>query len=599
MSFFRETKIFKLAELLYQAFGNYKSGVVTLTILNFFGGLLDGIGITAVIPLLAIATKNPAGSDNLITIWIKSLFDFLHISFFPKYLLIFICLLFVVRGLIALWANYIGLKITFEYEEKKRIELFSLFMSARWPFLLKQKLGHLETVLMTNVRFGSLLLGSLSSVLTLVVSLAVYILVSLNLSLFITLATLILGAFIFYFFKPLFSNTKIIAHDIEDINKKIAHFVNENTMGMKTVKIMDAENSVLAKGKKYFQELKNLGIRINLVKSVGGVLLQPLSVIFVSSIFAFLYKTSSNFSIGVMTAIVYLTQRIFTYFQQLQTNLHVLSEGAPYLEALMLLENEAKQNAELERGRENFVFDSSIEFKDVYFSYNQEKTKEVLSGVNFSINKGETIGLIGSSGSGKTTIVDLILRLFKPNAGAILLDGKSVENVNLADWRKNCGYVSQDIFLINDTLANNIRFYDNGITDKEIKEAAKLANIYDFIESCPNKFETIIGERGIMLSVGQRQRVVIARILARKTKFLIFDEATSALDNESESQIQEVIRRLKGKMTIFIIAHRLSTVIDCDKLVVLSDGKITEQGTPPELLKDKDSYFYKAYYFKK
>ncbi len=250
MSFFRETKIFKLAELLYQAFGNYKSGVVTLTILNFFGGLLDGIGITAVIPLLAIATKNPAGSDNLITIWIKSLFDFLHISFFPKYLLIFICLLFVVRGLIALWANYIGLKITFEYEEKKRIELFSLFMSARWPFLLKQKLGHLETVLMTNVRFGSLLLGSLSSVLTLVVSLAVYILVSLNLSLFITLATLILGAFIFYFFKPLFSNTKIIAHDIEDINKKIAHFVNENTMGMKTVKIMDAENSVLAKGKK-------------------------------------------------------------------------------------------------------------------------------------------------------------------------------------------------------------------------------------------------------------------------------------------------------------------------------------------------------------
>lgn len=597
MRFLKNTKIYKLVVLLYQGFGNYKRELIVLTALNFFSGLLDGIGITAVVPLFAIVTKNPTGLDNFITVWTEKFFKLLGVSFSLKYLLIFICLLFIGRGLIALWANYINLRITFDYEEKKRGELFGLFLNARWPFLLKQKLGYLETILMTNIHFGNLLLGQVSAVVITVASLLIYLLVSLNLSFFITLATLILGLFLFYFLKPLFSNTKIISHETEEMNKKISHFVNENTLGMKTVKIMDVGDKVLNKGKKYFWELKNFGVRINLIKSIGGVFLQPLSVIFVSFVFAFFYKANKNFSIGVMAAVVYLVQRIFTYFQQLQTSLHVLSEGAPYLQALLTLENETRQNVEADKGTDRFIFNKAIDFNDVHFSYGQRK--EVLVGVNFSINKGETIGLIGSSGSGKTTIVDLILRLFRPTKGEILLDGRKIDNIELADWRRNCGYVSQDIFLINDTFANNIRFYDNGITDEEIKEAAKAANIYDFIENCPNKFETIIGERGILLSVGQRQRVVIARILARKTKFLIFDEATSALDNESESQIQEVIRRLKGKMTIFIIAHRLSTVIDCDKLVVLSDGKTTEQGTPPELLKDKNSYFYKAYYFKK
>lgn len=582
---------------MYQGFGHYKRAIGALTILNFFSGLLDGVGITAVIPLISIATKNPAGSDNTITIWIKKAFDIFHINFSLKYLLVFICLLFVARGLVALWANYIGLKITFDYEEKKRAELFGLFMSANWPFLLKQKLGYLETVLMTNVRFGSYLLGSLSAVLTLMASIVVYIAVSLNLSFYITLATLVLGFFIFYFFKPLFSNTKVISHSIEEINKDIAHFVNENTLGMKTVKIMDVGREVLGRGKKYFRDLRNYGIKINLVKSMGGISLQPLSVIFISIIFAVLYKTNKEFSVGVMMAVVYLIQRIFTYFQQLQTSLHVLSEGAPYLQALINMERETKQNLETDTADGRFVFDEAIEFKNVRFSY--EQGKEVLSDVNFRIDKGETIGLIGASGAGKTTIVDLILRLFGPTGGEILIDGKNIEAINLSDWRENCGYVSQDIFLMNDTFANNIRFYNKNITDEKMKEAAKAANIYDFIQSCSEKFDTVIGERGVLLSVGQRQRVVIARILARKTKFLIFDEATSALDNESEAQIQEVISRLRGKMTIFIIAHRLSTVINCDKLLVLEGGRAEEQGSPNELLKDKDSYFYKTYHIKK
>jgi ABC-type multidrug transport system fused ATPase/permease subunit len=594
---FKELKLYKFVRLLYRGFGNYKRRIVALSLLGFFSGLLDGIGITAVIPLFAIITKNSASPDDIITVWIKKIFDFFNINFSIRYLLIFICLLFVTRGLVMIWANYIKVKITFEYEEKKRIELFGLSLGARWPFLLKQKLGYVETILMTNVRFGNLLLDHLSNAITIAGSLFVYALMSLNISFPITLLTLVLGLFLFYFLKPLFSNTKIISYSVEEINKKIAHFVNENTLGMKTVKIMDVAEQVLDSGKKYFQELKNLGVKINLLKSIGNTMIQPLAIIFVCAIFAFFYKTNRSFNIGAMAAIIYLIQRIFVYFQQLQTSLHVLSEGTPYLQALINLEEETRQNLEIEKGRKEFFFNKALKFKNVRFSYSGGK--EILSDVSFEIKKGETIGLIGSSGSGKTTIVDLILRLFKPNAGEIFLDGENIDDINLADWRRNCGYVSQDIFLINDTFANNIRFYDKAISDEEIEEAAKAASIYDFIDSCPNKFETIIGERGILLSVGQRQRVVIARILARKTKFLIFDEATSALDNESEAQIQEVINQLKGKLTIFIIAHRLSTVVNCDRLLVLDGGRIIEQGLPQNLLKDKESYFFKIYHIKK
>jgi len=203
--------------------------------------------------------------------------------------------------------------------------------------------------------------------------------------------------------------------------------------------------------------------------------------------------------------------------------------------------------------------------------------------------------VFGASGAGKTTLVDLCLRLLRPAKGVILVDGVPADDISLEDWRKSIGYVSQDIFIKNETIEKNIRFYDDGISERDIIEAAKKANIYDFINNLPDKFQTIVGDRGIMLSGGERQRVALARVFVRSPAILILDEATSALDNESEKAIQDALEAVKSKYTIIIIAHRLSTVMDCDRLIVLADGKILEQGTPAELLKNKDSYFHRVY----
>ena len=252
-------------------------------------------------------------------------------------------------------------------------------------------------------------------------------------------------------------------------------------------------------------------------------------------------------------------------------------------------EDEAILSREVSEGTSSFSFNDSLSFNNVGFKY--ENGGEVLSGLNLTVKQGEMLGIIGPSGSGKTTIVDLILRLLKPTSGVILSDRKDISSIDIGAWRGMIGYVSQDIFLINDTIANNIRFYNSTLTDKEIEETSKMANIFDFISALPKKFETSIGERGLMISAGQRQRIIIARVLARKPKLLILDEATSALDNKSELEIQSVIEGLKGKITVIIIAHRLSTVLNADKLIAINKGKVIETGSPSDLLKNENSYF--------
>ena len=586
-----DNRLATIIALSRQAFGKYKMQIVVLTALGFIGGLLEGIGVNALIPLFSFALGEGRGDKDFISRQIESFFSYFGIAFSVKYLLIFIASLFILKAIVTIILNFIKFKITLDYEEQTRSGLFKQFLSANWPYLIKQKLGYLETVLMTDVPAGAVLLNQLSSALMIATGLSIYVLIAINISVNITLITLVFGGGLFLVFKPLLYKIKVLGYKRAALQKETAHHVNENILGIKTVKTMFACGDVAAKGREHFHRLKDLAIRTALLKSIVTPIIQPVAVIFIVTVFAFSYK-SPTFNLAALVAIVYLIEKMFTYVQQLQSTLHTLNDSVPHLRSVLSYEKKSLENAEDNGGTADFAFNDCLEFDNLDFSYDAKKN--VLNNINFAIKKGEMVGLIGPSGVGKTTLVDLILRLFYPTNGQILLDGKNVSEINLSVWRKNIGYVCQDIFLMNDTIANNIRFYDNSITDAEIENTARMANIFDFIQSCPEKFNTVVGERGVLLSAGQRQRIVIARILARKPRLLILDEATSALDNESEVQVQKVIRDLKGKVTVFAIAHRLSTIADSDKLIVLENGRVTEQGSPQELLKNKNSYFYKV-----
>jgi ATP-binding cassette, subfamily B, bacterial len=224
-----------------------------------------------------------------------------------------------------------------------------------------------------------------------------------------------------------------------------------------------------------------------------------------------------------------------------------------------------------------------ITFKNVSFSYPSRSEFQVLKELNFSIRAGEKVALVGQSGSGKSTIINLLMRFYSFNEGEIKADGKIISDYNLVTYRKNLGIVPQDVILFGGTIEENIAYGKPGSTFKEIQEAAQKANALDFIESFPDKFNTIVGERGVKLSGGQRQRIAIARAILKDPAILILDEATSSLDAKSEVLVQQALEKLMEGRTTIIIAHRLSTIKKVDRIFVIQEGRLAEMGTHDEL----------------
>jgi len=238
---------------------------------------------------------------------------------------------------------------------------------------------------------------------------------------------------------------------------------------------------------------------------------------------------------------------------------------------------------------EEISFHNEVAFDHVFFQYNDGE-EHVLQNISFSLDKGTVVALVGSSGAGKSTVADLIPRFFEPTSGAVLLDGIDIRKIKIKTLRQIMGIVTQETILFNDTIAGNIAYGQDDISIERILSAAETANALEFIERLPKKFDTVIGDKGVRLSGGQRQRLAIARALLKNPPILILDEATSSLDAESEKLVQQAIEKLMVDRTVLVIAHRLSTVVNADKIIVLKTGQIIEMGTHDQLVASEGVY---------
>jgi len=232
-------------------------------------------------------------------------------------------------------------------------------------------------------------------------------------------------------------------------------------------------------------------------------------------------------------------------------------------------------------------FKSKIELNNVSFSYNGQR--QILKDISVIFEKGKITAIVGRSGSGKTTVINLLLRLFEVDEGELTIDDINLKEYKTASWLNQIGFVSQDTFVFNDTVRNNITLHSN-YTDEEVVKAAQYADAHSFISELTDGYDTIVGDRGVRLSGGQRQRIAVARAMIRNPQILIFDEATNALDNISERAVQKAIDELAQDHTVIIIAHRLATIANADKIVVIGDGHILEKGPHQELMANKGAY---------
>jgi subfamily B ATP-binding cassette protein MsbA len=411
--------------------------------------------------------------------------------------------------------------------------------------------------------------------------------ISIKLTLYTIILIPIAGGAIAYIAKHL----KIKAAFSQTALGNINNIINETLDGMRIIKLFTAQDKMRDK---FGDEVKDYG-RQNLSMYKRFELSNPLSEFLSIATVAIILligggmvlDNSSEISASEFIAFIIIFSQVIPPAKTMTTAFNTVQRGLASAERVFEYIDKEKIRESVGGEKEIEDVKSSIEFKGVTFSYEEEN---VLEDISFKINKGEKIAIVGPSGGGKSTIIDLLSKFYRVEKGRILIDGTDINEYDTNKLRNIIGIVTQESILFHDTIRNNISFGDRNVNEKKIIESANVANALKFIESLDEKFDTVIGERGLKLSGGQRQRICISRAIYKDPPILVFDEATSSLDSESESSVQKAIEEVMKNRTSIIIAHRLSTIKNVDKIIVIDGGKIVEVGRHEELVKSNNVY---------
>lgn len=373
-------------------------------------------------------------------------------------------------------------------------------------------------------------------------------------------------------------------------NERVSGFIGELVRGAHDIKMLNAENSFIKEldskiidlnNEKYKMDEKNrnyilLSGTLSDIFSTGNIILSVFLI--TQNLLSIPNALVINNYLGRLTSIIYFVSQ----FLEKVKDFNLSSER---VFAIM----DSKEFGKEKFGKKHIdKVNGDFEFKNVTFTY--ANGHKVIDNMNFKIKANSTVAFVGKSGSGKTTVFNLLCKMYNIDSGKITIDGIDIKELDKDSIRGNITIISQNPYIFNLSIRDNLRLVKENITDEEMIEACKTACLEDFIKSLPDGYDTIIGEGGINLSGGERQRLAIARALVQKTEIILFDEATSALDNETQANIKKAIDNMKNEYTILIIAHRLSTVIDCDRILFLDEGKIKAEGTHKELLRTCKNY---------
>ncbi len=385
------------------------------------------------------------------------------------------------------------------------------------------------------------------------------------------------------------SKTRKLREITNKESEKNTSLITETIHGIRDIKMLNIENNTKKLINKQIKTLLNCSKKENETNSLIGSLTDVVSNICdFLLIILYVYLIKENI-LSLVNALV-----LYNYSTNLSSFHGYTGEIANYINKFNISTNRIKELFDNEKfATETFgtkhikKVKGKFEFKNVHFSY---KRNEVLKGVTFTVNPDETVAFVGKTGSGKTTIFNLLCKMYEVDKGEILIDNININELDKDTIRGNITVISQSPYIFNMSIKDNLKLVKPNLTNKEMKEALKTACLYDFVESLPNKYDTILGEGGVTLSGGQKQRLAIARALVQKTEIILFDEATSALDNETQEKITKAINNMKREYTIMIIAHRLSTIINADKIFFLNNGKIERFGSHEYLLKHSKDY---------
>ncbi|ARK29030.1 Putative multidrug export ATP-binding/permease protein [Halalkalibacter krulwichiae] len=486
------------------------------------------------------------------------------------------------------FAQWIGSKVLYDIRD----QLFTHIQKLSLKFYSNRKVGEIISRVIHDVeQTKNFVITGLMNIWLDLITIIIAIIIMLNLNVWLTLVAISMFPFYGFSVKYFYARLRGLTRTRSQALAEVQGHLHERVQGMSVIRsfaLEEHEQTQFAKRNTHFlnraiDHTKWNAKTFAVVNTITDI--APLLVIFAAGYFVII----GNLEVGAMTAFVLYMERLYGPLRRLINSSTTLTQAIASMDRVFEFVDEKYDIEDEPQAKPLTRAKGQLEFRNVTFQYNEED-KPVLKNINLHISQGETIAFVGMSGGGKSTIISLIPRFYDVSLGQILLDGSDIRNYKVRTLRDNIGMVLQDNILFSDSVKQNILMGRPGATDEEVIAAAQAANAHEFILGLPKGYDTEVGERGVKLSGGQKQRVAIARVFLKNPPILIFDEATSALDLESEHFIQEALEKLAKDRTTFIVAHRLSTITHADRIVVIENGEIVEEGSHEELMKREGSY---------
>jgi len=472
-----------------------------------------------------------------------------------------------------------------------RAKVFKHILSLKMKYFDNTPIGTLVTRAVSDIEtvadiFSQGLLVIVAELLKLIVVIAMMFYTDWRLALIAMLTIPILLVATAWFKK----NIKRVFQDVRTQISSLNTFVQEHIVGMNIVQIFNRENAEYKKFYKINKKHTDANIKGIFYYAVFFPVVEVLSAMSIGLIVWYGGQgivDGKDITIGELVAFILFIHMMFRPIRQLADRFNILQMGIVGSERVFkVLDTHEKIT---DNGTQNLDnIQGAIAFSDVNFSYKTDE--KVLDGLSFKIEAGEMLALVGRTGAGKTSIISVLNRFYEINSGTISIDGVNVNDVLLSSLRKNIAMVQQEVFLFSDSILNNITLFDSSISRQTVVASAKEIGVDDFINSLPNNYDYVVGERGVTLSSGQRQLIAFLRVYVRNPKILILDEATASIDTATEELLQSSLEKLSKNRTTIVIAHRLSTIVNADKILHLKNGKVLEEGTHLELLEKKGDY---------
>jgi len=573
--------------LSYKKFASIFGLIIAITALS---SIFAGAGIGLFIPVIELLSKGGIGPEGGGFIGkIIGFFRSLGINPSLPFFISVIFLLIFLQALTEFLRRIITAKLRDDLTKYLRDRSFENLMEVSLEYYHNKKAGELTSVLGDEAYRGGIAVQFVSDIMAAIMISCIYIAVLLLISWQVVLFMLLLSLLSFFSIKKMLRRSENLGRKKGDYKSSITNFCFENFNSYFLINIFNYQKTVKERFFALTEEIR---------RNLSGLTFHSALIVFfntitrVAAVCALIYILYDvlHLSIGYLATVLLVITQLAPKISEINILFQGFSENIPGLRNIYQLSLRADKPY-IKNGTVKLnEFGSSIEFRDVSFEY--VSGKPVLRRINLKVEKGRIVSIIGSSGSGKSTLISLIPRFYDTSSGEILIDGRDLKELDMHDWRNKLGFISQETFIYNDTIKKNLLVSRNDASDADICEALRLAHLDDFIDSLPAGIETVVGDRGMKLSGGQKQRIAIARVFLRDPQVLILDEATSSLDSISENLIQASINELSRSRTVIVVAHRLSTIKRSDKILVLEDGAIVEEGLPEELIK-RNGHYYK------